>query len=103
MCERNPIVLQKPTVERLVSVMRTGVVYRPVRSRGAPGLTPEVVRGAVGATAAVTTAGAGSTAFTNWICGAGASKPTQHAWVVASLSRWVWHKAAWCSGACVGV
>ena len=40
-----------------MSVITTGVVYRPVRSTGAPALTPEVVSGAVAATVAVTTAG----------------------------------------------
>ena len=60
-----------------MSVMTTGVVNRPVRSRGAPGFTPEVVRGAVGATAAVTTPGAGLAVFTNSICSTPVDKSGQ--------------------------
>ena len=41
-------------------VIFTGTVYRPVRSMGAPGFTPEVVTGAPVMTVAVTTGGDGA-------------------------------------------
>jgi hypothetical protein len=52
------------TLVRVVLVIFTGTVYRPVRSMGASTFTPEVVTGAPVMTLAVTTGGDGVAALT---------------------------------------